>query len=168
MEAIEMGGSILQTLGVFFAALIGSALGLFLILTLVLIASEYVIFPLALVVGALLAALCAGWAANYLSPDGTRTQLLPVAGATEVVAVIVAIVLLAIPAFREALLGPVLYIGLACALALALVASLFTLRLRTAEKDSRDGAVTLALIALGVLLVPAVIFVAWLAGLTGA
>jgi hypothetical protein len=163
-----MGLSFPQALGAFLAALFAGALGMFLVLPLGLIVSEFVIFPLALVVGAVLAALGAGWASNRLSANGTRTQLLQVVGATEVVAAVIAVVLLASSEFRQALLGPVLSIGLFCALALALAATLATWRLRSLEKGSRDGLLTLGLLALAVLIVPGVIFVAWLAGLTGA
>src|SRR4051812_222340 len=132
-----MGLSFPQTLGAFLVGLLGSILGIFLVLPLGLIVSEFVIFPLALVVGAALAALGAGWASNLLSANGTRTQLLQVVGATEAVATVMAVILLASSEFRQALLGPVLYIGLFCALALALAATMATWRLRTLQKGSR-------------------------------
>lgn len=163
-----MGLSFPQALGAFLAALVGSALGLFLVLPLGLIATEWVIFPLALGVAALFAALAAGWAANWLAAGGPRTRLAQVVVATVVVAAVMAAILLATTAFRQALLGPVGYIGLFCALALALAATLATGRFRTPERASGEVLLTVGLLALAVLLVPGVLFVAWLAGLTGA
>jgi hypothetical protein len=160
--------SLPQALVTFGAALIGSAVGIFLVLPLGLIASEFVIYPLALFVAALLASVGAGWAANFLSPDDTRTRLLHVAGATVGLAAIIAVVLLAIETFRVALLGPVIYIGVFSALVLALAASVAAWYFRTQEKGSRDGLITFGLIALAVLIVPVVIFLASLAGLIGA
>jgi hypothetical protein len=168
MEAKEMGLSFPQALGAFLAALVGSALGLFLVLPLGLIAAELVVFPLALGVAALLAALAAGWAANWLAAGGTRTQLGQVVAATEAAAAVLAVSLLASATFQQALLGPVGYIGLICALALALAATLATGRLRTAKHRSGEVGLTVGLLLLAVLLVPGVLFVAWLAGLTGA
>jgi hypothetical protein len=160
--------TLLRALATFLAGLAGSTLALGLVLPLGLIASEFVIFPLALGIAALFAALAAGWAANLLAVDGTRTRLLAAVGATEAIAFVMLAAILVIPVFRDAVLGPVIYIGLLCALIIALAATLFVWRLRGPERGPRDVMITLALVGLAVVSVPGVVFVAWLAGLTGA
>lgn len=153
-------------LGIFASALIGSALGIFVVLPLGLIASEFVIFPLALGVSAILASVCAAWAGNFLSGDGTRTRLLQVVGATEGVAAVIAVLVLAGSSFRLVLLGPLIYVAVVCVVALAIAAGVATWRFRNAERSAGDGRLTLVLLALAVVSVPAAIFIAWLAGLT--
>ena len=154
--------------GTALAALLGAAIGVYLVLPLGLIIVEYVIFPLALAVAAVLASLGAGWAGNRLASDHTRTQLLRVVGVTEAVAAVLAVVFLAIAALRLVLLGPVFYLGLFCALVLALTATIATGRFRSRQSASNDGRLTVWLLVLVVVSVPAVIFLAWLAGLAGA
>jgi hypothetical protein len=155
-------------LGTALAALLGAAVGVFFVLPLGLIVVEYVIFPLALFVGAVLASLAAGWAGNRLAPDATRTQLLRVFGVTLAAAVVLAVLLLANSALRLVLLGPAFYVGLISAAVLALAATVAAARFRSAQSASNDVRLTLWLLALAVLSVPAAIFFAWLAGLTGA
>jgi hypothetical protein len=155
-------------LGTFAAALIGSAVGILTDLPLGLIASEFVIFPLALGVSAILASVCAAWAGNFLAGDGTSTRLLQVVGVTEVVAAIMAVLVLAGASLRLVLLGPLIYVAVACACALAIGAGLATWRFRGAERAAGDGRLSLGLLVLAVVSVPAIIFIAWLAGLAGA
>ena len=155
-------------LGIFAAALIGSAVGIFFVLPLGLIASEFVIFPLALGVSAILASVCAAWAGNFLAGNGTCTRLLWVVGVTAVVAAIIAVLVLAGASLRLVLLGPLIYVAIACMFALAIAAGAATWRYRSTERAAGDGRLTLGLLALAVVSVPATIFIAWLAGLTGA
>ncbi|HEX8600817.1 MAG TPA: hypothetical protein VF952_20145 [Chloroflexia bacterium] len=155
-------------LGTFVAALIGSAVGIFLVLPLGLIASEFVIFPLALGVAGILASVCAAWAGNFLAGDGTRTRLLRVVWGTEVVAAFVAVVVLGAASLRVVLLGPLIYVAIGCTVALGTAACVRTWRFRSAERVAGEGRLTLVLLALAVVSVPAAIFLAWLAGLTGA
>lgn len=154
--------------GTALAALFGSAISTFFVLPLGLAVSEFVIFPLALGVAAILASLGAGWAGNWLAPNRTCTQLLRVVGATEVAAAVLAVVVLTNAVLRLVLLGPLLYVGLSCILVLALTATVATWRFRSRERASRDGLLTLRLLVLAVVSVPVVVFLAWLAGLTGA
>jgi hypothetical protein len=163
-----MGGAFLRVVGIFVAALVGGVVGMFVVLPLGLIVSEYVIFVLALVVSAILAALGGGWATNGLMGDGTRTRLLQLVGMTELAAVAVAVILLGVSAFRETMLGSVLNVALICSVLLAVAATVGALRLRSRVRNDRDGLITFGLIALAVVLVPVVIFVAWLLGLAGA
>jgi hypothetical protein len=155
-------------LGTALAALVGAGVGVFLVLPLGLIVVEYVIFPLALFVGAVLASLTASWVGNRLAPDATRTHLLRVLGVTLAAAAVLAVLFLANAALRLVLLGPVFYVGVFSTAALALTATLSTARFRSPRAASSDARLTVMLLVLAVLSVPTVIFLAWLAGLTGA
>ena len=155
-------------LGTALAALLGSALGVFPIVTLGLVVAEYVIFPLALGVAAIFASLAAGWAGNALDQHTPRTDLLRVAGVTLAAAAVLAVLFLANAALRLVLLGPVFFVGLFATVVLALTATLATARFRSPRAGSSDARLTVMLLALAVLSVPTVIFLAWLAGLTGA
>lgn len=156
-----------SVLGIFAGSLICSVVGTFFVLPLGLVTSEYVIFPLALFVAGIFAALGAAWAGNFLAGDGTRTRLLHVVGSTEAGAAVLALLFLAVAGVREALLGPVFYPGLFSAIALAVVAAIATVRFRR-RKRNKDRLVTALLVALAVVSVPMAIFLAWLAGLAGA
>jgi hypothetical protein len=123
---------------------------------------------LALAVSAVFASVCAAWAGNFLARDGTRTRLLQVVGATEGAALFVAVFVLAGASLRLVLLGPLIYVAVTSALALAIEASVATWRLRSHGRAEGDGRLTVGLLALAVVSVPVTIFVAWLAGLTGA
>jgi hypothetical protein len=154
--------------GTALAALLGAGVGVFFVLPLGLIVVEYVIFPLALGVGAILASLAAGWTGNRLAADRSRTLLMRVVWTTELVALVLAVIFLANAALRLVLLGPVFYPGLFCAIALALTATIATGRFRTRHIPANDGRLTLWLLVLAVVSVPVVIFLASLAGLAGA
>jgi hypothetical protein len=65
--------TMLGRLATFLAALVGGGAGLLLVLPLGLVVVEWVVFPTALAVGALLAALAAGWVGTWTAGDGTRT-----------------------------------------------------------------------------------------------
>jgi hypothetical protein len=159
----------LRWLAVFLAALVGGGLGLVLILPLGLIVVEWVVFPTALAVGALLAALGAGWVGTWTAGDGTRTRLGPAVVAVEAVGLALALVVLGSASLRSALLGPVIGLAGVAGLILAVAASVATATLRRAAGGrQRDLALTLALLALAAAGVPAVVALAGLAGLTGA
>ena len=156
-------------LATFLAALVGGGLGLVLILPLGLAGIEWVVFPLALAVGALLAALAAGWVGTWLAGDGTRTRLAPVVVVTEATGLALALVVLGSTALRGTLLGPVIGVAGVGSLVLATAASAATWAVRRpAAAPGRDLTLTLALLALAVVGVPAVVALASLAGLTGA
>ena len=156
-------------LATFLAGLLGGMLGLLLILPLGLVMIEWIVFPLAQAVGALLAGLAAGWVGTWLARDGTRTRLEAVVAATEVAGLVLALVVLGWPAFRQAILGPVIGIAMVSALTLAIVASTATVAYRRPRAEAgRDRALTLALLALALVGVPVVVVLAGRAGLTGA
>jgi hypothetical protein len=139
-----------------------------LILPLGLIVSEYVVFPLAFGVAAVTAALGAGGAGNFLAGDGTRTRLLQVVGITLLAAAALAALFLINAGLRLVILGPVFYPALICALLLAIAAALATWRMRSTQRGTREGLLTLGILAVVVASVPVVVFIAWLAGLAGA
>jgi len=157
----------------FLVALACAVVGIFLMLPLGLVVQDAVVLPLATVVGALLAALGAGWAGTRLARDGTRTRLLPLVGATEGAAVLLALILVGLQAVEEAqparFLPPPGVIGLVVGLLLALCASLAAWRLRTpAGAASGDVQLTLLLLGLVIVGVPGVIAIAAFFGLVGA
>jgi hypothetical protein len=158
----------LAWLGILVAALVISITSLFLLLPLGLIVVEFINFPLALGVTALLAAIVASWAGNFLARDQTRTNILRVVGVTEIVAAVITLVFL-IGSIRDALLGPLIYIGLISALVLALSATAATSFFRITAQDSKgEIRLTLGLLALAIISIPLVIGLASLFGLTGA
>jgi len=156
-------------IGTFLAAWAGSVIGLVLILPLGLIAAEWVIFPMSLSIAALLAGLSAGWVGTWLAKDQTHTRLLPVIGATEIMAFSIAVIFLSSAALRTTFLGPWIVIGGVCSLLLALTASGAAWRLRgPIQNAGNEFRLTLVLLGLALLLVPIIIGSAALLGLTGA
>jgi hypothetical protein len=155
--------------GTLIAAWFGSIIGLILVLPLGLIVVEWLIFPLALVVAALLAALGAGWASTFLARDQTQTDLLPVIGVTEAVAVGVALIFLLLVRLGVASFGPLIIPAVIFSLILALSASVATWRFRSPKQDTRSEVkLTVLLLVLVVVSVPGVVFLASLFGLAGA
>jgi hypothetical protein len=135
--------TMLGRLATFLAGLLGGGLGLLAILPLGLVVVEWVVFPTALAVGALLAALAAGWAGTWTAGDGTRTRLAAVVAVAGAAGPALALAVLGSAALRGALLAPV--IGVA-----------------------GGASLTLALLALAAAGVPALVALARLAGLTDA
>jgi hypothetical protein len=156
-------------LATFLAGLVGGGLGLLLVLPLGLVVIEWVVFPTALAVGALLAALAAGWVGTWTAGDGTRTRLGAVVAVVEAAGLTLALVVLGSAALRGTLLGPVIGIAGVASLLLAAAASVATWRCRRpADGPRRDLALTLALLAVAAVGVPTVVALAGLAGLAGA
>jgi small-conductance mechanosensitive channel len=161
-------------LGTFLLATFGALAGTLLVLPFGLVVVEQIVYPLAAAVGALLAALGAGWAATLLARDGTCTRLLPVVGATEAVALVVAALVLAYLALDVASRPRVLAVtpftlGLIGSLLLGTAATVAAWRLRAPRRSLRDDArLTVLLVALALAAVPLMLFLAGLAGLAGA
>jgi hypothetical protein len=156
-------------IGTFIITLIVTLVGMLGVLIFGLIVAEVIIFPLALIIAAALAALSAGWAATLLARDGMRTDLWAVLGVTEAVAVIFAVVVLATLALRNLLFGPVFGIGLVSSLILTLSAVIAAGRFRRPITQSQgDIKMTIILLVLAVLSIPLVIWLASLVGLAGA
>lgn len=151
------------------AGWVGSLVGLILILPLGLIVLEWIIFPLALMIAAILAALGTGWAGTYLAHDETRTRLEPVVGSTVVVAVVLALLFLVLVSVGVASFGPLFVPALLFSAILALSASIATWRYRRPRQNSAgDGRLTVALLVLATVSVPCVVFLAASFGLAGA
>lgn len=139
------------------------------VLPLGLIVIEWLIFPLGLVIAAVLAALSAGWVGTYLAHDQTWTQLAPVIGVTVAVAVGVALLFLVFVRLGMTGFGPLIIPVVIFSLILALSASIATWRFRRPQQDKRgDVRLTVALLVLAVASVPSVVFLASRLGLAGA
>ena len=139
-----------------------------------LILHEAVIFPLALCIAGIFAALGAGWMGTILKASGGRTRLLPVTGLTVGAAALLSVAILLFLTWavnqRPAVvaLNPVV-VAATAPVAIALTAALATARFRTAARTVRqDVLTTLGLLALCVLSVPATIVLAAQFGLAGA
>jgi hypothetical protein len=127
--------------GVPVVALAGGLLGGYVILPWGLVTPLFVVWPLALGFGALLAALGASWTGTMVSPDGTRTCLSKVLLASEVVAAALALAFSILPIFV-----PLIFVLASGAGAIALVASLTTWRFRgRGGHIGLDGGLTLIL-----------------------
>ncbi len=159
---------LLQFLASYAGALAGGFLGLVGVMIFGLVVHEAVIMPLALVIGALLAALGAVWAARLTGGAGERPSLLPTVGIVELASIVLVpmiYVLFIRPAFR----GPPIYLIAAVALFLALISAIAALSLpRPRTSSLRERRLTLGLLLLAVLSVLVVMLAASLFGLTGA
>lgn len=158
-----------QWLVIFGAALLSSSAGLVLLIPLGLVVSELVVYPLALFVAALLAALSATWTQRALAGAGPPARLWPVLGLTEAGAAMLVALWFAAVALNVVVWGPVIVSALASSLVLALsaTAAAFTCR-GPADAEQDDKRTTLGLLVLALLSVPVVLFAASLFGLAGA
>jgi hypothetical protein len=160
---------LLFRLGTLVAAWLGSIIGLVLVLPLGLIVVEWLIFPLALAVAALLAALSAGWTGTLLAQDQSLTRLLPVIGITEVVGIGVAPIFLIMVRLGMASFGPLIVPAVIFSLILTLSASAATWQFRSPKQGTgSEVKLTVMLLVLAVVSVPGVVFLASLFGLAGA
>lgn len=140
-----------KPLVVWVAALVACVCGLFPVSALGLSVPGSAVVPLAMCSGALLAALAATWVGSPLLVEkGSRSRLLPVVGVTEVAAVVLAGILLAVVQLRIPLIAPLLASGVI----IAVTATFAARRLRTSHVHvKRDVGVSLTLVAVGVLVV---------------
>ncbi len=143
----------LRQLGIFIMALLGSVLGLILLLPLGLVVHELVIFPLALSAAALLAAIGGSWAGNWLTRDQTRTRLLPVVGVAEATAAVLVLIFMAVAALRVRILGPLIGVAVVWGLTLAFSVVSATWRFRAAQhRATHDGRLTVVLLGVAILI----------------
>ena len=170
MTGVRIMKSLFAWFATFIAALVVGGIGLLLVATLGLIVVEWIAFPLALVVGALLAALSAGWVGTWLAGDGSRTRLVAVIAAVEAVGLALVLAVLVSAAFRDALLGPIIGIVVVCSLLLAATATVATWGYRRPAKPLPMGdlSLTLTLLVVAAVSVPAVVMLATVVGLGGA
>jgi hypothetical protein len=87
----------LKRSGILVVTLLGVNIGIMFILPFGLVVAEFVIWPLALVVGVLFATITAGWLDNRLAPSCNRS--LQIVGDSEVTAAIMAVTILILPVF---------------------------------------------------------------------
>ena len=133
-----------------------------------LILLEFLLYPMALGIAALFAALTASWSSNWLINDGQHTPPRPVVIACELLAVALAVLLIILSA-AGALNVPPIFVSTPAALLLAATALVST----QSNRSSQPAAVyerrqTVIWIALSILAVPLIIFIASLFGWAGA
>ncbi len=144
-EGNAAGGLVLRSIfwraGVAIVALAGSFVGGYVILPWGLVTPLFVVWPLALGFGALLAALGAGWTGTLLAPDRMRSRLLRVVLASEVAAAVLALAFSILP-----ILAPLIFLLAFGAGVIALVASWSAWRFRgPGGHVGLDGGLTLLL-----------------------
>ncbi len=131
-----------------------------LVLTLGLVLHEFIVWPLAFGVGALFAAIGAGWVGTLLASDHTRSRLLSVVGVSEAIAAVVAVIGLVlrrlpgleVPLFGSMVLSGTMLFGLGM-VPVALGASWATRRFRSSgpHRLGKDVGITMGLLALAAL-----------------
>ena len=84
--------SVLRYAAVFIAAFVGGVVGFLPVYVMGLVVPLLVVGPLALLAASVMATLLACWIANFMAPDGSRSRLLGVFGAS-VIAIVLAIFL---------------------------------------------------------------------------
>ena len=162
------------TVVAFIVALLAAFAAIVIVFPFGLILHEAIIFPLALCVAGVFAALGAGWMGTILHVAAGRTRLLAVTGVTVVVAAFIALGLLLFLAWAESQRPAVIslspfHVAAVAPIVLALVATIAVGRLRTpAPTLPRDVLTTLGLLAACVLSVPAAIVLGAQFGLAGA
>jgi small-conductance mechanosensitive channel len=136
--------------------------------TLGLILIEFLLYPLALGIGALLSGLTAVWASNRLVKDGLQTSMEAVVLRCELAAAILSLILIAASAAGFTAVPPILTAG-AAAFFLALVAVYSTVKLRHPPLPGTNSPRrAIALLVIALMAIPAVIFLASLFGWAGA
>jgi hypothetical protein len=136
------------------AAFLAGSAGAILIALLGLVVAEDAVWALALVFGAHIAALAAAWAANLSAPDGSRSDIPRIAGASVLLGLLVALGSLALFFGR-----PPVAVNLALTLLMfiapiALGASLIAARFRGSQRTTRvDLLLTAGLVVAGFLAV---------------
>ena len=133
-----------------------------------LILIELLVYPLALGIGGLLAALLASWLANRLVDDGRYTAPLAVTAVSLLVALIWAIALLLIDVGYIINLPPIFY-SISAATILAVTATVTSNRLRRVQPPRpQETRRLLRWLLLSFLAIPAIIYLASLVGWAGA
>lgn len=153
---------------VLFVTLLVSVVATTFLFTLGLVLVEFLLYPLALGITALLAGLTAVWLTNRLSNDNLQTPVAAVVRWCAGTAVLLALLLILGNALGW-LPFPVIYVSSSSAIILALVATYAATQLRTAapvEQPTTRRIVAWLIIAF--LAIPLIIFVASLFGWAGA
>jgi hypothetical protein len=136
--------------------------------TLGLILIEFLLYPLALGISALLSGLTAAWASNRLVKDGLQTSMEAVVPRCELAAVILSLILIAASATGFTAIPPILTAS-AAAFVMALVAVYSAMRLRRPPLPGTNSQRrALVWLAIALISIPVVIFIASLFGWAGA
>jgi hypothetical protein len=141
---------VLRFLGATTAAVVVSAVGAVFVVTAGLVVPMRAVWPVTLVMAALLAAVAASWVGNVLARD--RARLLAVVATSVVAALVLSIITgasLYLPALGMLVFGGSLFVTVAgCAVVLSVVAAAAALRLRGERgRLGRGGVVALVLAA---------------------
>lgn len=141
---------VLRFLGATTAAVVVSAVGAVFVATAGLVVPMHAVWPVTLVMAALLAAVAASWVGNVLVRD--RARLLAVVATSFVAALVLSIVTgasLYVPALGRLIFGGSLFVTVAgCAAVLSVIAATAALRLRGERgRLGRSGVVALVLAA---------------------
>lgn len=133
-----------------------------------LILIEFLLYPMALCISALFTGLTAAWLNNWLIADGRHTAPRPVVIACEVVAVVLAALLIILSA-AGSLNFPTIFLSSSAALLLAATAFVAARRYRTMQPaEPHEGWQAVIWIILALVAVPLIIFIADLFGWAGA
>jgi hypothetical protein len=133
-----------------------------------LILIEFLLYPMALGIAALFTALTASWSSNWLMADEHHTLPQPVVFACVGLAAVLA-VLLIILAAAGALNIPAIFVSTPAALLLSATALVMTKSNRTAQPATvHEKRQSLIWIAVSIVAVPLIIFIASLFGWAGA
>jgi hypothetical protein len=137
-----------------------------LLFTLGLILIEFLLYPLALGISALLAGLTAVWASNRLVHDGLQASAEAVVLRCEAAAAVLSLILIAVSASGRTA-GPVVFASSVSAVVLAVVATYGAITQRFAAQGNQRRRILLWLL-LALMAIPVVIFVAAQLGWAGA
>jgi hypothetical protein len=133
-----------------------------------LILIEFLLYPLALGIGGLLAALLASWLANRLIDDGRYSAPLAITAVTLLLALIWSMALILIDVGRIINLPPIFY-SVSAATVLAISATVTSNRLRRVQEPRpAETRRLLRWLLLSLLAIPLVIYLASLVGWAGA
>lgn len=133
-----------------------------------LILREFLLYPMALGIAALFTALTAAWSSNWLILDKQHTPPQPVVIACEGLAVVLSVLLIILQAAGTLNIPPI-FVSTPAALLLAITALVVTKSNRSAQPvAASEKRQTLIWIAISILAVPLIIFIASLFGWAGA
>lgn len=133
-----------------------------------LILIEFLLFPMALGIAALFTALTASWSSNWLIADGQHTPPQPVVVACEGLAAALAVLLIILWAAGALNVAPI-YVSTPAALLLAATALVMGKSNRSPQPATgREKRQSLVWIAVSILAVPLIIYIASLFGWAGA
>jgi hypothetical protein len=133
-----------------------------------LILLEFLLYPMALGIVALFTALTASWSSNWLIADEQHTPPRSVVIACEILAVALVVLLIILRA-ADALNVPPIFVSTPAALLLAATALVSSKSNRSSQPaTAHERRQTLIWIALSILAVPLIIFIASLFGWAGA